>query len=224
MISNVDEEIGRAVPPDTHLVIDDEVAGPFDAAGIRVLVAEGRVTGATYAWHPALEGWGALQTMPELAWLLDEAPLALPEPLAPPLPATLGRRLAAGAVDFFAWLILAVAIGAPLSAGINWLEGADRPVFNPRFDGLAQLIAALYFILPMSRVGGGRTPGYRLLGLRLVDREALRPPGLFRAFIWYVVSFARLVGWVTYFMDSEHRMLHDLASGTRVIVDHGRAA
>ena len=224
MISLMDDIIQQTIPPDTHLVVDDEVAGPFDAAQIRALVAKGRVTGATYAWHPALDGWGALESMPELSWVLD-APLAPAEPATiPPAPATLGSRLAAGAIDFIIWLALAVAVGAPLSAGLNWAEGVNQTVFNPRFDGLAQLIAALYFILPMSRVGGGHTLGYRLLGLRLVDRRELRPPSLVRTFIWYAVSFARLIGWVTYFVDSRHRMLHDLASGTLVIADRGRRA
>jgi uncharacterized RDD family membrane protein YckC len=84
------------------------------------------------------------------------------------------------------------------------------------------MAAALYFIVPMSRLGGGQTPGYALLGLRLVDREKLQPPSLFRPLVWYIVSFARLIGWLTYFYDSHHRMLHDLASGTLVIVDRGR--
>ncbi len=231
MTSRSDAMADWALPPDTHLVIDDEIMGPFDAPAIRALIAEGRVTAGTFAWHPALDGWAALENLPELSWLLslparsEEAPQSAVVPGAPAVePARLGPRLAAGAVDFAVWLVLAVAIGAPLSAGINWIEGADRSIFNPRFDLLAQMIAALYFMVPMSRLGGGRTPGYRLLGLRLVAHRDLQPPSLVRAFIWYLVSFARLIGWLTYFVDPQHRMLHDFASGTLVIVDRGRRA
>jgi len=209
-------------PPDIHLVVDDKIVGPISSDEIVALHMGGRIGPATLAWHPALDGWAAIETLPEISALLPLAAAAEPKPgdAAAQL-AGFGVRFAAGAVDMLAWLSSIIAIALPLGLWTNFVQGLDRPLLGSRFDLLAQVGAALYFILPMSRIGGGATPGYSIFGLRLVDRRSLRPPTFLKTVIWYITTYVRLVGCLTFFIDSHNRMLHNLASDTLVIVDRG---
>ncbi len=136
----------------------------------------------------------------------------------PPALAGFGVRVGAAAIDLVLWLALSLATGIILY-GLAQLGGsADDPISGGRLSLLAQCAAALYFIGLMSRIGGGATVGYRLFGLRLVDQKTLTPPDLFCAILWYVTSYVRFIGFVTFFFDPRRRMLHNLTSGTVVVV------
>jgi uncharacterized RDD family membrane protein YckC len=202
-------------PPDLHMVIDAEIVGPLDAAEAMRLVGSGRAGPATLAWHPALDQWAAIERLPELAWLLrpEERPAALDHSDL----ARFGPRFAAGLFDtvLCSWIVIlpSAALGfwpvligtAPDSPAATW------------FDWAESLVIAAYFIIPMSRIGGGATPGYRLFRLRLVEEPTRLAPGLGRTIVWYIATFGLIVGWLIYFVDSKRRMLQNLVSNTIVI-------
>jgi uncharacterized RDD family membrane protein YckC len=211
------------LPPGVHLVIDGADFGPVDPELLLRLAADGRIGPETLAWHPSLDAWTEIARLPEIAWAL-EGPTAATAGPAPLATAGLIVRLAAGAVDVAVWLGLVGLMSVPLGL-MPILSGAsDDSDLARRFDLLAQGTAAVYYVLPMSRIGGGATIGYRLFGLRLVAARDLRAPGVFQTFVWYIVTYLRLIGWLTYFFDSKRRMLHNIVSNTLVIVARGRGA
>jgi uncharacterized RDD family membrane protein YckC len=205
------------LPPDVHFVVDAADLGPLGSDQVMRLVADGRIGPKTLAWHPALDQWTEVEYLPELNWLIQSGgPIAV----APPTPvlAGLGARVAAGVVDIVLWLGIAIGTAAAFGYWPALAGPQNDPDFDRWFDLLAEFGAAVYFIIPMSRIGGGATPGYRLFRLRLVVEPSLQPPDLLRTLVWYIVTFGRVIGWLTYFVDSKRRMLHNLVSNTLVIV------
>ena len=83
------------------------------------------------------------------------------------------------------------------------------------------LVSLVYFVLFWSHLGGGRTLGMRLFGLRVVQEEDMAPPGIFTALIrWFGlwVSFAFcFVGVIWVAFDSRHQGWHDKIARTLVI-------
>jgi uncharacterized RDD family membrane protein YckC len=217
----VSESYGQSMllPPYIHLILDDKDTGPLEPVEVFRLFDEGRVGPATPAWHPALDDWREIAHLPEIAWILAAPSEAAETPLAGPVLADFGPRFAAGAVDLSIWLVLVTLTGILLGIVMNRIQGVDGPVLGVRFNILAQIGALLYFVLPMSRIGGGATPGYFLFGLKLVDRDNLQAPGLIQTFVWYMTTYVRLIGCLTYFIDTQHRMFHNFVSRTLVIID-----
>jgi len=84
--------------------------------------------------------------------------------------------------------------------------------------GLGFLVIVAYYVVCLSRVGGGRTLGCRALGLRLVDQDTGELISLSRAFVWWLVAvIAGVVSWLWFFSDRKKRMLHNIASRSVVI-------
>jgi uncharacterized RDD family membrane protein YckC len=218
---SVSEYYGQSLllPPYIHLILDEKDTGPLEPDEIFRLYAEGRISPMTPAWHPALDDWQEIAHLPELAWILATPFESAEVRLALPVLADFGPRFAAGAVDLAIWLMLVTLIGILLGIVMNRIQGIEGPVLGVRFNILAQIGALLYFVLPMSRIGGGATPGYFLFGLKLVDRDNLQAPGLIQTFVWYMTTYVRLVGCLTYFIDTQHRMFHNFVSRTLVIID-----
>lgn len=82
------------------------------------------------------------------------------------------------------------------------------------------LISFVYFVLFWSYVGGGRTLGMRVFGLRVVGEDGL-PLGLLHAavrwfglWISFVVCFIGVI-WVAF--DSRHQGWHDKLAHTLVV-------
>jgi len=209
------------LPPGVHLVIDGADSGPIDPETFHRLASEGRVGPGTLAWYPEIENWTEIRHLPELTRALESPPAEARARAQSPAMAGLAVRLAAGAVDAVAWLGLVGLLSVPLGLTPVLIGASDDPELARRFDLLAQGTAAVYYVAPMSRLGGGATIGYRLFGLRLVATGDLGPPSVLRAIVWYIVSYVRLIGWITYFFDSKRRMLHNIVSNTLVIVAGG---
>jgi uncharacterized RDD family membrane protein YckC len=83
------------------------------------------------------------------------------------------------------------------------------------------VVSLIYFALFWSRIGGGRTLGMRLLGLKVVREQDMAPLGVGSALIrwaglWlsFVVCFIGVI-WVAF--DSRHQGWHDKIARTLVI-------
>ncbi|HHH40216.1 MAG TPA: SPFH domain-containing protein [Sedimenticola sp.] len=66
--------------PAFHVAIDGQAQGPFDAAGLKELVARGQLTGSSLVWSDGMGGWQPAETVEALRPLL---PAAKPPPLPP---------------------------------------------------------------------------------------------------------------------------------------------
>jgi uncharacterized RDD family membrane protein YckC len=83
------------------------------------------------------------------------------------------------------------------------------------------LVPLVYFVIFWSRLGGGRTLGMRLLGLRLVEERAGATPEIGTALVRWLglwLSFAVcFVGVIWVAFDSRHQGWHDKIARTLVI-------
>jgi uncharacterized RDD family membrane protein YckC len=154
--------------------------------------------------------------------------------LVPVTVASLWRRAAATALDGaillftagpLAWLLLAWSDAPPLLAGKTALETLLRlfeldPIAVLR--RLAPLLAMAGLYLGLFWHLSGRTPGLKLLRLRVVDARGHRP-GLARTAARVLVTIAGGLlgglGWLWVAFDFEKRAWHDHAAGTYVVRD-----
>lgn len=142
-------------------------------------------------------------------------------PTVPPrmVPAGFGIRTLAYLVDAF---LLSLVGGAfpylvltTTSAANGQAGGAGAPA-----GGGSVIVSLIYFVIFWSYIGGGRTLGMRLMGLRVV-REDGRQLGVLDAFVRWIglwVSFALcFIGVLWVIGDSRKQGWHDKLAHTLVL-------
>jgi uncharacterized RDD family membrane protein YckC len=142
------------------------------------------------------------------------------------------RRAVATLIDMLVFSGLSAAIVLPLASGIDWaarfssLEDMTTALTNPAWLGHASGMLGIwialwwsYFVVGWGLIGA--TPGKWLLGLRVVDYRGRHPIGAARAalrLVAYSVTSVTL-GWghLLIVFRRDHRGLHDILAGTRVV-------
>ncbi|MFJ6485311.1 RDD family protein [Streptomyces sp. NPDC091682] len=150
-------------------------------------------------------------------------------------PAGLSRRAVARALDSLAYAAVAVAVARPLlpeaaahvEAKVNAARASGRTTTVWLLDGTIAgllglvlgtvlLFGILYEVLPTAR--WGRTPGKKLLGVRVLATASLRPPTFSAALRrWLVYAVLGLPGSLWCLVDRPRRQAwHDKAARTYV--------
>ncbi len=129
--------------------------------------------------------------------------------------ASSGKKLKAFLTDAFMLLM-------PIMYIVFYLVMGGREGFAAH-----KALGWLYILLPLVLVQSafmfrtGQTPGYRAYELTLInDATGKKPPLftiLFRNFC-AILSFFSFFGWILMFFRKDHKTLHDLLSGTAVVV------
>jgi uncharacterized RDD family membrane protein YckC len=150
----------------------------------------------------------------------DRLAIATPEGVEIELTlAGLGSRFIAALLDLFIRLL-------PLIALLVLIDPEDGAIGAAIF-ALADFGSAFFYYVLFEVLGGGRTPGKRATGIRVV-RMGGRPVTFVRSMLRNIVRLvdllpaAYLVGMVTIFITNNNQRLGDLAAGTLVVRDrHG---
>ena len=139
----------------------------------------------------------------------------------PAVTAGFGIRTAAYLVDAF---ILSF-VGGAFPYLVIATYGGGTPVNSGQqvttSTGGSVLVSLVYFVVFWSRLGGGRTVGMRLLGLKVVQQEDLATPGIVTAIVrwfglWVAFAFCFLgVIWVAF--DPRHQGWQDKIARTLVV-------
>jgi uncharacterized RDD family membrane protein YckC len=150
----------------------------------------------------------------------DRLAIATPEGVAIELTlAGLGSRFIAGMIDFTIRLL-------PLIALLVLVDPRDGAIGVAIF-ALADFGMQFFYYVLFEVLGGGRTPGKRWTGLRVV-RTGGRPVTFVRSMLRKVLRIVDwlpafyLVGMLSIFVTNQNQRLGDLAAGTLVVRDrHG---
>ena len=149
----------------------------------------------------------------------DRLAIATPEGVEVELTlAGIGSRFMAGAVDFGIQLVVIIALGVILQPA----AGAGAAIFTS-----ASFLLIFFYDVLFEVLGGGRTPGKRMNGLRVV-RSGGRPITLVRSALRNILRLIDIlpgfyaVGMAVIFISPKNQRVGDLAAGTHVVRDrHG---
>jgi len=134
--------------------------------------------------------------------------------------ASFRRRATAILVDFVLLLTLYAAVSLSSAFLQRGAEGKAIVVeFNP-FDGLWGLIAMVFYFGVLTYVGQGRTPGKRLMGIRVVSTSHERLSlwhSIERALGYAASALEGGFGFAQYFIHPNHRTVHDRIAETIVV-------
>jgi uncharacterized RDD family membrane protein YckC len=149
----------------------------------------------------------------------DRLSIATPEGVEVELTlAGIGSRFIAGGVDFVIQILVIVALGLLLQPA----GSAGVAIFS------SSMFAVIFFYDVLFEVlGGGKTPGKRLTGLRVV-RSGGRPITFVRSALRNILRIIDImpgfyaIGMIVIFITRKNQRLGDLAAGTHVVRDrHG---
>lgn len=125
--------------------------------------------------------------------------------------AGIGSRVLAFLLDLVVVLLLVIAVDTVVVAV------SPDSVATPLVVGGASFFVFLLYFVVLETVSGGRTPGKRILGLRVVRRDG-GAVGLSEATVRGIVRvFDIAVGVVPMFVDASSRRFGDLVAGTVVV-------
>jgi uncharacterized RDD family membrane protein YckC len=217
---------------------DHEEYGPVDIDELREWLMENRVGIDTPVRIGGIQSdWRPWQTYPELVVLLAEAQTKRRSVVVPALPnhvaAAPSVRILAGFVDaiFIFFIItmfnfLAITFFVPsyqMDPEMVRLATAHPEMLSPELREMVTAIGlftvAFYFTLFTGATG--QTPGKKLTGLRVVDAQGLTPTyrrALGRSLVQLVSIFVWFVGYIPMIVHPQRRALHDLVSGTYVMM------
>lgn len=134
--------------------------------------------------------------------------------------ASFRRRAIAFLVDFVLLLAIYAAVSVPAALLRGEKEGNALVVeFNP-FDGLWGLVAMVFYFGVLTYVGKGRTPGKRLMGIRVVSTSDERLSlwhSIERALGYAASALEGGFGFAQYFIHPNHRTVHDRIAETIVV-------
>ncbi len=139
--------------------------------------------------------------------------------------ADVGSRAAALAIDFTILFVTLTLVGF-VADRLGLLDDALRSIVRPLFIILLFLAQWGYFFL-FEALWGGRTPGKRALGLRVVHTggEPVSPHGAALRNLLRIVDLGvGLVGVLSILVSSRAQRLGDLVGGTVVLHDAGGSA
>jgi len=139
--------------------------------------------------------------------------------------ASFRRRAIAFAIDFVLMLTIYIAVNVPVALRQRGANGGNDLVleFNP-FDGLWGLVAMVLYFGVLTYVGKGRTPGKRLMSIRVVSTSHERLSlwhSVERALGYAASALEGGFGFAQYFIHPNHRTVHDRIAET-IVVDEGR--
>ena len=139
-----------------------------------------------------------------------------PQPL---VPAGFGTRTIAYLVDAILLSFVGGAFPYLVISG-NYTQSVNSAQQVTTSTSGSVVVSLIYFVFFWSSIGGGRTLGMRLLGLKVV-REDMTPVGLRTAFVRWIglwVSFALcFIGVVWVAFDPRHQGWHDKLARTLVV-------
>ena len=145
--------------------------------------------------------------------------------------ASFGRRAGALAIDFLisGVLFMAVTVGGSMLLRRFGLIAPDTDLkFELTFfDDWLSLVWLVAYFGVLLYLGQGRTPGKRLLGLRVVSLEHEQIGFLHsieRALGYGASALEFGLGFAQYFWSSERRTAHDRLAGTIVVDEREKAA
>ncbi|MEN9646210.1 MAG: hypothetical protein RL238_2879 [Actinomycetota bacterium] len=150
-----------------------------------------------------------------MGWAPPAAPVAPPMQEVP-MPSVVGRRVAAGFIDAVPLALVLVAVSSDRTTG----DGT----FRVEVRGLGLLVAVLAWAVyyGVTELLTGTSPGKRLLGLTVLDREGRSPKAgtvavrtLLRCID--VLPAFYLVGFVAMMTNKDRRRLGDMAASTTVV-------
>lgn len=216
---------------------DGQEYGPSTLSELEAWIFEGRVLPGSLVWSSETERWVEAVRLPELAASfakipaagLNRAPAATEPGGVALVPAGAGRRFGAFVADIF-FIYLIGSLLWPTVAG--WWGIEIKPV--PEGAKLEDVVDfarhnnPLLFFLQVCRlcfevvfIGGfGATPGKFMAGLRVVSPDGGSVGYLAAALRFFGRLFCELpfnLGYLTLFLRSDRRGLHDLLSGTMVV-------
>jgi len=133
--------------------------------------------------------------------------------------ATVGQKIKAFLTDSFMLVM-------PIMYIVFYLIMGGREGFaEHKAMGWLYILLPLVIVQTIFMFKTGQTPGYRAYDITLIDESTGEKPSLFiTAFrnLSAVLSLFTLFGWIMMFFRKDHKTLHDLLSGTAVIVKKNR--
>jgi len=129
--------------------------------------------------------------------------------------ATVGQKIKAFLTDSFMLVM-------PIMYIVFYLIMGGREGFaEHKAMGWLYILLPLVIVQTIFMFKTGQTPGYRAYDITLIDESTGEKPSLFiTAFrnLSAILSLFTLFGWIMMFFRKDHKTLHDLLSGTAVIV------